>query len=140
MLVVLNVADTSATQGNSFYGLAIGFTVAVSAFVARAHLGGGFNPGVGLGATTIGVLAGGGSWGDLWIYLVAPLAASVIEAGIRRLQEVTGLEAAAPPEGEPSPGAPAPVRSAARRTPAGEPRSADPSTHLSHLDGQRRIC
>jgi aquaporin Z len=109
VLVVLNVAATPATQGNSFYGLAIGFTIVVGAFVAGPISGGGFNPAVGLGATVVGSLAAGGSWSDLWIYLVAPLAGAAIAAGIHQLQEAAWMAGAKPAEGEPSPGAPAPV-------------------------------
>ena len=47
--VVLNVATADATSGNSFYGLAIGFTVAAGAFVGGPIAGGAFNPAVGIG-------------------------------------------------------------------------------------------
>ena len=39
LLVVLNVAMTKATQGNSFYGLAIGFTIAAAIFVGGPIFG-----------------------------------------------------------------------------------------------------
>ncbi|HQR44115.1 MAG TPA: aquaporin, partial [Gemmatales bacterium] len=45
-LVVLNVATAKGTEGNSFYGLAIGFTVFVGAVVAGILAGGAFNPAV----------------------------------------------------------------------------------------------
>jgi aquaporin Z len=109
LLVVLNVAATPATQGNSFYGLAIGFTIVVGAFVAGPISGAGFNPAVGLGATVVSGFAAGGSWGDVWIYLLAPLVGAAIGAGLHRLQEPAWTGGAQPPEGDPSPGAPAPV-------------------------------
>ena len=65
VLVVLNVAATSQTAGNSFYGLAIGFTVAAGAFTVGPISGGAFNPAVGFGATLGGALFGNGSWSDL---------------------------------------------------------------------------
>jgi aquaporin Z len=52
--VVLNVATTEANNGNSFYGLAIGFTVTVGAFTVGKISGGAFNPAVAAGLTTIG--------------------------------------------------------------------------------------
>jgi aquaporin Z len=107
--VVLNVAATRATQGNSFYGLAIGFTIVVAAFAGGPISGGAFNPAVGFGATLGSALYAGGSWSDLWLYFVGPLLGAAVGAGIHWLQ-VTGSEAAAePPEGHPSPGAPPPV-------------------------------
>ena len=46
-LVVLNSATAKGTEGNSFYGLAIGFTVMVGAFAGGDISGGAFNPAVG---------------------------------------------------------------------------------------------
>jgi aquaporin Z len=65
--VVLNVATADGTEGNSFYGLAIGFTVATGAFAVGAISGGAFNPAVAIGAMVMGLL----SWSDIWIYLIA---------------------------------------------------------------------
>jgi aquaporin Z len=53
--VVLNVATAKATMGNSFYGLAIGFTVLVGAITVGGISGGAFNPAVGLGVWTMGL-------------------------------------------------------------------------------------
>jgi len=85
-LVVLNVAATAATAGNSYFGLAIGLTVMVGAFAVGPISGGAFNPAVGLGATSVAALSGHGGWSDLWIYIVGPLAGAAIGAGIHRLQ------------------------------------------------------
>jgi len=57
VLVVLNVAANRATAGNSFYGLAIGLTVAVGAFAVGPISGAAFNPAVGLGATAVAAIA-----------------------------------------------------------------------------------
>ncbi len=65
--VVLNSATAKGTAGNSFYGLAIGFTVVVGAFAVGPVSGGAFNPAVGLGVTVMG-LAG---FGKLIVYLIA---------------------------------------------------------------------
>lgn len=53
--VVLNVATSRDTAGNSFYGLAIGFTIVVSAYAAGSISGGAFNPAVALGITIMGL-------------------------------------------------------------------------------------
>jgi aquaporin Z len=85
MLVVLAVAATKATQGNSFYGLAIGFTIMAAVFTGGPISGGAFNPAVGFGATLGSAVFGSGGWSDLWIYVVGPLIGAAIGAGIHRL-------------------------------------------------------
>ncbi len=65
--VVLNVATARGTNGNSFYGLAIGFTVVAGAFAVGGISGGVFNPAIAVG----GMVSGLFKWSDLWIYLVA---------------------------------------------------------------------
>ena len=85
-LVVLNVATDEATAGNSYYGLAIGFTVVVGAFAAGGISGGAFNPAVGIGPIVIDALLGGGSFGDIWIYVVGPLAGGALAALAYRVQ------------------------------------------------------
>ncbi len=67
--VVLNVATAKATEGNSYFGLAIGFTVAAGAFAVGGISGGAFNPAVALGTSVLGIF----SWGHYWIYVVANL-------------------------------------------------------------------
>lgn len=65
--VVLNVATARGTEGNSFYGLAIGFTVMAGAFAVGGVSGAAFNPAVALGATVFGAL----KWSHIWVYIVA---------------------------------------------------------------------
>jgi aquaporin Z len=65
--VVLKVATVKGASGNSFYGLAIGFTVLVGAVSVGNISGGAFNPAV---ATAISVL-GLSSWSKIWIYVMA---------------------------------------------------------------------
>jgi aquaporin Z len=86
VLVILNVAATKQTAGNSFYGLAIGLTVTAGAFTVGPISGGAFNPAVGVGATLEAALFVNGSWSDLWLYAVGPLAGAAIAAGIHRTQ------------------------------------------------------
>lgn len=87
VLVVLNSAVSKATQGNSFYGLAIGFTVMVGAWAVGPISGAAFNPAVAIGPTILHATAGGGSWQWLWVYLVAPLVGGAVAAGVFRVQE-----------------------------------------------------
>jgi aquaporin Z len=86
VLVVLNVATTKATEGNSFYGLAIGFTLLIGAFVAGPISGAALNPAVGVGATFAAAVFHGGSWSSLWIYVVGPLLGGALGAGVFHLQ------------------------------------------------------
>jgi len=95
VLVVLNVAATRATAGNSFYGLAIGFTVAAGAFAVGPISGAAFNPAVGLGATAVAGIAGHGTWSTLWLYIVGPLAGAAVGAAVHGLQ---GPAIPVPPE------------------------------------------
>lgn len=69
--VVLNTATARGNANNSFYGLAIGFTVLVMAFAVGGISGGAFNPAVAIGATIMGLIQPAA----LWIHLVADLAA-----------------------------------------------------------------
>jgi len=57
--VVLNVATAKANAGNSFYGLAIGFTVMVGAFTVGPISGGAFNPAVATGCFYLGLMPTG---------------------------------------------------------------------------------
>jgi aquaporin Z len=86
-LVVLNSAASAKTHGNSFFGLAIGFTVVVGAFAGGPISGGAFNPAVGVGPILADTLLGSGSLGNLWIYLLAPLAGGALAAAVFGLQE-----------------------------------------------------
>ena len=75
--VVLNVATAKGTSGNSFYGLAIGFTVLAGAFSVGSISGGAFNPAVAVGISVLGL----SSWANIWIYLVADFAGAAVAAG-----------------------------------------------------------
>ena len=74
--VVLNSATAKGTAGNSFYGLAIGFTVFVCAVSVGAISGGAFNPAVGFGA----LLMGFASVKTFIIYLVVDLIGGAVAA------------------------------------------------------------
>ena len=74
--VVLNVATSKATSGNSFYGLAIGMTVMSGAFAVGTISGGAFNPAVAVGICAMGLVP----WSSFWIYLVANFAGATAAA------------------------------------------------------------
>ena len=78
--VVLNVATSKKTAGNSYFGLAIGFTVMASAFAAGSISGAAFNPAVAIGPMLMDAFTGGSSIGNLWIYLVGPFAGAALAA------------------------------------------------------------
>lgn len=67
--VVLNVATARGTKDNSYFGLAIGFTVLVGAYSVGAISGGAFNPAVAVGITILGLSAPA----FLWVFIVANL-------------------------------------------------------------------
>jgi aquaporin Z len=85
-IVVLNTAYSDDTKGNSYYGLAIGFTITVAAVAGGPISGGAFNPDVGTGPIIVNAILGGGSWANLWLYLVGPFAGGALAAWVYGLQ------------------------------------------------------
>jgi aquaporin Z len=73
---VLNVATAPATAGNSFYGLAIGFTVFAQAVAVGKVSGGAFNPAVAIGVAVLGLANGA----NLWIYWLSEFLGAGIAA------------------------------------------------------------
>ncbi len=74
--VVLNVATARGTEGNSYFGFAIGFTVLVGAYAVGSISGGAFNPAVAVGITVMGLSAAQ----NIWIFLVANLLGGAVAA------------------------------------------------------------
>jgi aquaporin Z len=72
--VVLNTATSKGTLDNSFYGLAIGFTVMTGAFAVGGISRGAFNPAVAIGITVMGLSA----WANIWIFMVANFAGGLV--------------------------------------------------------------
>lgn len=72
--VVLNVATSTDHPNNSFYGLAIGFTLLVAAVAIGGISGAAINPAVTLGADVMGLFA----WPTIWVYLVAQMVGGVL--------------------------------------------------------------
>jgi aquaporin Z len=74
--VVLNTATAKATQGNSYFGLAIGSTVLVGAVAVGGVSGAAFNPAVFVGAATFGFV----KFSAIVIYVGAQLIGGVVAA------------------------------------------------------------
>ncbi|MBI3502864.1 MAG: aquaporin [Bacteroidetes bacterium] len=74
-LVVLSVATSKKTEGNHYYGLAIGSTVLAGAITVGDISGGAFNPAVGTGPILVDTFFGTCPCHPiqhLWLYLVGP--------------------------------------------------------------------
>ena len=85
--VVLAVATSKKTAGNSYYGLAIGFTVMAAAFAGGEISGGAYNPAVGAGPILIDTFFGTCPCHpiqNLWLYLVGPFAGAAVAAFVFR--------------------------------------------------------
>lgn len=74
--VVLTVATAKGTEGNSFYGLAIGFTVMVGAFSVGNISGGAFNPAVAVGLTVMNL----SEVANIWVFFSANIAGGAVAA------------------------------------------------------------
>ena len=74
--VVLNCATAKGTLDNSFYGLAIGFTVMAGAFSVGAISGGAFNPAVAVGIGVMKLV----NISQIWIHISADLVGGLLAA------------------------------------------------------------
>jgi len=78
--VVLNVACTKETEGNSYFGLAIGGTILAGAFAMGNISGGAFNPAVGLMPALFESFMGFGGYAPsplAWVYAAGPVLGGV---------------------------------------------------------------
>lgn len=76
VLTVLTTATSAKTAGNSYFGLAIGFTVGAGVLAVGSLTGAAFNSAVGLGVCLFGLSAGA----NLWVYIVANLLGGAVAA------------------------------------------------------------
>ena len=74
------------------YALVQDVSGAAGAFAAGPLSGGAFNPAVGLGPILFESLMGGGGSGNLWLYLVGPLAGAVVAAQVFKLQHAGAVD------------------------------------------------
>jgi len=86
--VVLNVATTEAQEDNSFFGLAIGLTVASMAIAVGGISGGAFNPAVGTGPHLFQLMLGHGFYEDMWIYWAGPILGATLAGLFFRVTNV----------------------------------------------------
>ena len=96
VFVVLNSATSKDNSGNSFYGLAIGFTVLAGAFAVGGVASAAFNPAVAVGISMMGMSA----WNHIWVYLVANLLGGAV-AGFAFKGLSPEAAAPAPPSARP---------------------------------------
>jgi len=87
VLVVFNVSIAKKTEGNSFYGLAIGSAFTAAVFAGGSISGGAFNPAIGSGLMFANVYWGGGTYQFLWLYWIAPLIGGLIAALVFKFQQ-----------------------------------------------------
>ena len=85
-LVVLNTATVNETEGNSYFGLAIGFTLAVGVFAGGSVSGGAFNPAVSIGPVIVDTLNGADSYTVVWIYVISQFAGGALAALVSSIQ------------------------------------------------------
>lgn len=80
--VVLNTATAKGTEGNSFYGLAIGLTVTAMAYgLGAVGTGGAFNPAVAVGASIGGLM----NWANILIYMLGCFGGAALAAVVFRM-------------------------------------------------------
>lgn len=79
--VVLNVATVKATNGNSYFGWAIGFTVLAGAYAVGAVSGAAFNPAVALGMSVLNL----SHWASIWVFFLANLLGAAAAAFVVNL-------------------------------------------------------
>jgi len=86
--VMLNSATTKSQNANSFFGLAIGFTVLSGAYSVGPISGACFNPAVGTGPIIVDALLGQDTLSKLhmiWIYWVGPIVGAILAAIVFRV-------------------------------------------------------
>ncbi|MBK8915956.1 MAG: aquaporin [Phycisphaerales bacterium] len=81
VLVILNVATSRAAAGNSYFGVAIGLTVAGAALVGGKISGGAFNPAVGIGPNLLA-----NQLGSMWIYVIGPAVGAIAATVVYKVQ------------------------------------------------------
>ncbi len=78
IFIILFVATDRRTEGNSYYGVVIGFTVMLISYIGSGISGGAYNPAVGTGPILVDVIIGDGeTLSNLWYYLVGPIIGAV---------------------------------------------------------------
>jgi aquaporin Z len=76
VFVVLSTATSKDIEGNSFYGLAIGFTVLAGAFAVGSISSAAFNPAVAVGISVMRLAA----WSNIWVYWISEFLGGALAA------------------------------------------------------------
>lgn len=95
VLVILNVAASKRTEGNSFYGLAIGLTIVAAATAGGPISGGSFNPAVAIASAVLS-----GTAATLWITAVGPIVGAVAASYFWAWQESSDRDPIVGPAGK----------------------------------------
>ncbi len=84
--VVLAVATSKKSSGNSYFGIAIGFTVMAAAYAGGGISGGAYNPAVGVGPLIAdAVLQHGTGLKHAWLYIAGPCTGGIAAGLVYRL-------------------------------------------------------
>jgi aquaporin Z len=73
---VLNSATSKKNAGNSYYGIAIGFTIVVAAYAGGGISGGAYNPAIACGLSALGIKP----LASIWMFIVPELLGAVAAA------------------------------------------------------------
>lgn len=87
-LIVLNVATVKKTEGNSYFGMAIGAAIAAISTAIGPITGGCLNPAVALLTAVRGAFPAGFSFAPLWVYYVACPLGGFFAAIVFRVQNL----------------------------------------------------
>ncbi len=74
--VVLNVMTAKKTANNSYYGLAIGFTLMIAGYAIGSISGGAINPAVAIGLAIMGLI----KLSSMWLFILANLLGGALAA------------------------------------------------------------
>ena len=79
--VILSVATSKKTEGNQYYGIAIGLVVIAGAYAVGEISGAAFNPAVAVGI----VIMGFASISNIWIYFLANFLGGIVAAYVFKM-------------------------------------------------------
>lgn len=90
--VVLNVATSKQTEGNGYYGLAIGLTIMAAAFAGGPISGGAYNPAVAVGPILVDMENLSQNAQYLPIYVLGPFVGAALAAIVYRMSRVQPVQ------------------------------------------------
>ena len=81
VLVILNVATSRAASGNSYFGIAIGLSVAGAMLAGQKISGAALNPAVGIAPNLLA-----NQLGSMWIYVIGPAVGAIAATVVYKVQ------------------------------------------------------